>query len=111
MDRTGARASGGRPCPDCGAKVPHGAYLCTSCGAWRPHRTRVGATAPLTEPTRTPPDLRLILRVALLIVALGVAGAFAHTRGVLRLARAIPTTSAPSTSTGVPLDSPVTRAR
>ena len=107
MDGTGARASGGRPCPDCGARMPHGAYLCTSCGAWRPHRTRVRATAPLTEPTRTPPDLRLILRVALLIVALGLAGAFAHTRGVLRLARAVPSES----PTGLPADSPVTRAR
>ena len=111
MDRTGARASGGGPCPDCGAKLPHGAYLCTSCGAWRPHRTRVRTTAPLTEPTRTPPDLRLILRVALLIVALGLAGAFAHTRGVLRLARAVPTASPTDAPTGLPADSPVTRAR
>jgi len=111
MDRTGARAADGRPCPDCGAKLPPGAYLCTSCGAWRPYRTRVRSTAPLTEPTRTPPDLRLILRVALLIVALGVAGAFAHTRGVLRLARAVPTTATPGAPGGLPADSTVTRAR
>ncbi|GLC24842.1 hypothetical protein rosag_13550 [Roseisolibacter agri] len=111
MDRTGARAGGGRPCPDCGAKLPPGAYLCTSCGAWRPYRTRVRSTAPLTEPTRMPPDLRLILRVALLIVALGVAGAFAHTRGVLRLARAVPTSSSPATPATLPADSTLTRAR
>lgn len=111
MDRTGARASGGRPCPDCGAKLPPGAYLCTSCGAWRPYRTRVRAAAPLTEPTRTPPDLRLILRVALLIVALGVAGAFAHTRGALRLARAVPTTSTTGEPAALPADSALTRAR
>ena len=108
MDKSRASAGSG-PCPNCGAKVPYGAYLCTSCGAWRPHghRTHVRTTAPLVEPTRTPPDLRLILRVGLLIAALGVAGAVAHTRGMLRLARAV--TSAPVT--GAPADSAVTNAR
>ncbi len=101
------RGSAGVPCPDCGARMAPGAYLCTSCGAWRPFRTRVRATAPLTEPTRRPPDLRLIVRATLIIGALGAAGAFAHTRGMLRLARAGPPAEAAPTAA----DSTLLRAR
>jgi ribosomal protein L40E len=83
------------PCPDCGATVPPGALLCRWCGAWRPTRNQVRATVPLTAPSRSRGDHRVLLRAALIIAALGAAGAVLQTAREVIAARA-PTVTAPA---------------